>query len=139
MVHPTSAAPADKSWLLPATLVALVYPIVGVTFSLPADASSAWRLAAWLASAVAFAMHLGYEHFRQRSPPVRGAFHVSAAVAAGSVLLAVWMIGRSLSANVHLNRLAPLALVIFPAVSGVPAFVVGLGVLKVLRRRQPHE
>jgi hypothetical protein len=125
---------------------ALVYPIVGIAFAAlanPSDSSQmrvTWRLAAWLVSAVAFAAHLGYEHFRLRSSPLRVAMHVSVAVALGAFALAVWV-------NVHAHRgaasrspLAPLALVVFPVVTGAPAFVVGLAAAAVLARmRRPSQ
>src|SRR5450759_888224 len=33
-------------------------------FALPADHVHAWRLAAWMVSGVAYAAHIGYEHFK---------------------------------------------------------------------------
>src|SRR5690349_13546128 len=90
--------PANQRWLPVAMLVAVVYPVVGVAFAALGNLSAshemvvAWRLAAWLVSAAAFAAHLGYEHFRLRSSPLRAALHVSAAVALGAFLLAVWVI-----------------------------------------------
>jgi hypothetical protein len=133
--------PANQRWLRVAMLIALVYPVVGIAFAALANPSASngmrltWRLAAWLASAAAFAAHLRYEHFRLRSSPPRAALHVSAAVALGAFLLAVWV-------NVHAHwvasgpqsPLAPLALVVFPVVTGVPAFVVALVAVAVLAR-----
>ena len=121
-------------------LVAIVYPVVGITFAMFPSASKemlvTWRLAAWLACAAAFGAHLGYEHFRLRNSPPRAALHVAVAVAFGAFALAVWV-------NVHAHwsgassqqsPLAPLALVLFPAVTGAPAFVVALVAVSVLAR-----
>src|SRR5262245_51147291 len=127
---------ASNTWVRAASVAALVYPTVGITFAAPLHPSSshaavlAWRLAAWFVSAATFAIHLGYELLRLRSSPVRGAIHTSAAVGLGAFLLAVWV-------NVHAHwstaaPLAPWALVLFPAVTGVPAFLVGLVALEVL-------
>jgi hypothetical protein len=121
---------------------AIVYPVVGITFAALANPSASnemrvnWRLAAWLASAAAFAAHLGYEHFRLRNSPPRAALHVSAAVALGAFALAVWVNVHAhwSGASSHQSPLAPLALVVFPAVTGVPAFVVALVALAVLAR-----
>jgi hypothetical protein len=124
-----------------ALLVAVVYPVIGITFAAfgnPAvsNAVRAWRLAAWLVSAAAFAAHLGYESFRLRSSPSRGASHASAAVALGAFGLAVWVLLHAhWGASGHQSPLAPLALIVFPVVTGVPAFVVGLVVLVLLNRR----
>ena len=126
-----------NAWLGAAMLVALVYPIVGVVFSLPPSSRTtaiAWRLAAWLVAAVTFAIHLGYEHRRFGNSPIRAALHASAAVAMGAILLAIWIIARGYWSGLAQQRpLAPLALVIFPIAAGVPAFLAGLGVLTVLR------
>src|SRR6185436_8987185 len=115
---------ADQRWLRIAIFFAFVYPAVGIAFAALANppASSemrvTWRLAAWLISAAAFAAHLGYEISRLRNPPLRAALHVSLAVALGAFLLAVWVNVHALwSAASHQSSLAPLALVVFPAVT----------------------
>jgi hypothetical protein len=127
---------SNRPWLVTALLVALIYPLIGITFALPAHgaATRPWRLAAWLASAVVFAAHLRFEHSRVRDSPSRAALHVSAAVAMGAFLLAVWI-------NVHLwfaggqqSPRALLALPIFPLVTGSPAFVAGLVLLFLFAR-----
>jgi hypothetical protein len=120
---------------------AIVYPVVGIAFAALANPSASngmrttWRLAAWLISAAAFAAHVGYEHFRLRNSPPRAALHVSAAVALGAFALAVWVnVHAHWSAPSHQSPLAPWALVLFPAVTGVPAFVVALVAVAVLAR-----
>ena len=122
---------AGQRWLWVAVLFAIVYPVVGITFgALPAASNElrvTWRLAAWALSAAAFAGHLGYEHFRLRNSPRRAALHTSFAVALGAFVLAVWVnVHAHLVASSHPSRFAPLALVVFPLVTGVPAFVVAL-------------
>jgi FtsH-binding integral membrane protein len=115
-------------------LFAIVYPIVGVTFAIPANSAVSnevrfgWRLAAWLVSALTFAIHIAYEHFRARNLPLRAASHVAGAVALGAFLLAVWVNFR------HQSTRALLALIVFPVVTGVPAFVMALVTLAVLAR-----
>jgi len=110
--------PRDRRWLAVAAAVAIVYPVVGVAFAALSATSVAMRLpgrwAAWLACAIAFVVHLAYEHFKLRSRPVRAALHVSLAVAAGAFLLALWVTSHSF---------APQALVLFPVITAVPAFV----------------
>lgn len=133
--------PANQRWLRPAMFFAVVYPIVGIAFAALASPSASnqmrvtWRLAAWLISIAAFAIHLGYEHSRLRSSPLRAALHVSGAVALGGFLLAVWVNvhGHWVAAG-HQSSLAPWALVVFPLVTGVPAFVVALVAVAVLDR-----
>jgi hypothetical protein len=134
---------ADQRWLRIALLFAIVYPVVGITFgALPAASNElriTWRLAAWLLSAAAFAGHLGYEHSHLRSSPPRAALHTSLAVALGAFALAVWVnVHAHLVVSSHQSPLAPLALVLFPVVTGVPAFVVALiaGALLARTRRR---
>lgn len=119
----------NRRWLAAAAVIAIVYPVVGVGFAALSASSAAMRLfgrwAAWLACAIAFAVHLGYEHFKLRSTPLRAALHVSLAVAVGALLLAVWVTSHSL---------APLALVLFPLITGVPAFVAAFAAGSLLAR-----
>ena len=134
---------ARQQWLRATMLVGIVYVVVGITFAALANSSAShqmrvtWRLAAWLASAAAFAFHVGYEHFRLRNSPATAALHVSLAVALGAFALAA-------AANIHAQwagsnhrRALAVALVVWPAMTGVPAFVVSLaaGVLLARRRR----
>jgi len=137
---------AQQRWLPLALLVALVYPAVGVLFAVLDNQSAPaqiriWRLAAWLVSATAFGVHLGYEHFRLRTSPLRAALHVSLAVAIGAFVLAVWVnLHGYWAASSHQSPFAPLALIAFPVITGVPAFVVALIVCALLaktRRAQP--
>jgi hypothetical protein len=113
-------------------LFGAVYFVFGVAFAAFAgwSASSSmrvtWNRLGFLASAVAFALHIGYERFRLRSSPLITASHVSLAVALGAFALAF-------SANVHgyrvgsgNKRLLAFALVAWPAITAVPAFAVAL-------------
>lgn len=122
---------ADRRWFGRAALVALAYPVVGILFALPAQgpATRAWRLAAWLVCALVFVLHLRFEHSRFRDLPSRAALHASAAVAMGAFLLAVWInLHRYWSGGVPDPRTL-LALLVFPLVTGLPAFVAALGLL----------
>ena len=121
-----------------------VYGVAGIGFGALAgwapspQMREAWRLAAWLTSAAAFAAHIGYEHFRLRSSPRTTAWHAAAAVAVGAFALAV-------AANVHALRVAPsynrllaVALVVWPAMTAAPAFVVALAAAAGLARALPR-
>jgi hypothetical protein len=132
--------PASQRWLPLALLVAVVYPAAGITFALldklsgPAP-TRVWRLAAWLVSAAAFGAHLAYEHRRLRSSPLRTASHVSLAVAVGAFALAVWVnVHGRWAGSTQQSPLAPLALAVFPLVTGLPAFVVALAAAATLLR-----
>jgi hypothetical protein len=120
--------------------VGVVYLVAGIAFAALANSSAShqmritWRLAAWLTSAAAFAAHIGYEHFRLRHSPRSTALHASVAVALGAFALAV-------AANVHARLVAPshlgllaFALVAWPVLTAVPAFVVALAAAAGLAR-----
>jgi hypothetical protein len=115
-----------------ALLVGAAYLVAGLAFAALAGAAAsqqmrfAWRLAAWVVSAAAFAAHIGYEHFRVLSSPRTTAWRTSLAVAFGTLGLAV-------AANMHalwvvrswrINH--AIALVVWPVATAVPAFVVAL-------------
>ena len=66
-------------------VVGALYAVTGIVFAWPESHVRMWRFAAWLVSAVAYATHIAYEHFRMRSTPGRTARHVALAVALESL------------------------------------------------------
>jgi len=117
-----------------AILVGLLYAAVGIAFAVPDTHVRIWRLAAWLVSAAAYAAHIGYERFGLRHSPRSAATHVAAAAALGAF-------GLAAGANIHSlftagggqhRQLLLIALVIWPIITAVPAFLVGLGISGVL-------
>lgn len=106
-------------------------------FALPGDHAHAWRLAAWAVSAVAYAGHIGYEHFKLRSSPGVTALHVALAVAIGAIGLATAGMIRSLSTASAFRPIWIVALAAWPAITAIPAFLVALVVATMLRRVQP--
>ena len=120
-------------------LVAVAYVGVGVVFGALAKSADGehvrlWRLAAWVASAVVAAAQIWYEHNRLGSPPRPTALHAAGAVALGAF-------GLALAANIHWllaavrgQRAPLLALVAWPVITAVPAFLGALAVAAVLNR-----
>jgi len=98
-----------------------------------------WRLGAWLICALAFAIHIGLEHFRFRDSPYRTALHVSASVSIGAFALAVAANINALRTGTGNQRLLVLALVIWPIMAGVPAFIIALVIAAVLERLRPNK
>lgn len=138
-------ASGRKQWGRTVILSGVVYLVVGIAFAAFASWSTsnqmrtAWRLTAWGISAVAFVAHVWYERFRLRSSALTTALHTSLAVAAGAFALAV-------AANIHGQWVASshqlslaFALVAWPALTAVPAFLVALAAAAGLglRRRSP--
>lgn len=127
-------APFRRGWVPAALLVGVAYFIIGRGFTIPADHVQAWRLAAWALSLVAYAAHIWYEHFRLRSTPRSLAFHAAVAVAIGAIGLALAGMIHSLSTGAALRPVWLLALVLWPAFTAIPAFLVALAIAAVLKR-----
>ena len=140
--HKHMDASDRQRWLRALILTGVLYGVVGITFGAIANRAASnqirvtWRLAAWVISAAAFAAHIGYEHVRLRSSPRTTALHASLAVALGAFALAV-------AANVHgqwvassHQRALAFALVAWPVLAAVPAFVVALVASAVLALRR---
>jgi hypothetical protein len=117
------------------------YFVVGIVFGAFAGRAAshqsvvAWRWAAWIISAGAFASHIVFEQVHLRSSPRITAFHVSSAAGAGAFGLAV-------AANIHAHVAPPgqrsillaLSLGIWPIMTTLPAFFVALVAAKLLAR-----
>jgi hypothetical protein len=135
---------SSRPRLKPLILCAVAYLVIGVTTAwLAGGASSnhlrvAWRLTAWLASAVVFGAHINAERSRPDGSPTVTAWHASLAVALGAFGLAAAATVRALSSGTGNMRLHAIALVAWPMLTAVPAFLVALAVATVLgRRKQP--
>ena len=121
-----------QRWLGTVILVGVLYLAVGIASAALAGAAvsnqmrSFWRLSAFVISGVLFAAHLAYEHFRLRNTARPTAWHASVAVAFGAF-------GLALAANIHdlgsASGYRPrmlIALVAWPLLTAVPAFIVAL-------------
>jgi len=129
-------------WQRAVILFGIVYLVVGVFFPNPSASNElqfVWRLGAWLICALAFAIHIGLEHFRFRDSPYRTALHVSASVSIGAFALAVAANINALRTGTGNQRLLVLALVIWPIMAGVPAFIIALVIVAVLERLRPNK
>ena len=126
-------ASSRTGWLRRLIIVGVAYFVVGIAFGSFAGWSASnqmrvtWRLLAFLVSGVAFAIHIGYEHFRLLNSPRITASHAALAVALGAFLLAVAATVHAVMVPSH----APywrhlLALAAWPVLTAVPAFVVAL-------------
>src|SRR5690242_5143814 len=119
----------------------MVYLLVGVAFPNPPASNKTqfmWRLAAWLICAVAFAIHMGLAYFRFRNSPHRTALHAALSVALGAFALAVAANIHALRAGTGNQRLLALALLIWPILTGGPAFVVAFIATALLSRVRPN-
>ena len=125
-----------QSWARMAVFLGIGYALVGIVFAIPATHVKAWRLAAWVVSAIGYAAHIAYERFRLQNSPASAALHVAFAVALGAFGLAAGANIHSLSAgstNQH-RQLLLLSLGIWPVITALPAFLVAFGTSIVLAR-----
>jgi hypothetical protein len=127
-------ASRPHAWIRAALLLGLVYFLIGRLFALPTTNVRVWRLAAWIVSAGAYAVHIGYEHSGLRNPPRLAAWHVAVAVAIGALALAAAAMIRSWSITSAIRPVWLLALVAWPAVTGIPAFLVAWVAAAALQR-----
>ena len=125
-----------RAWVRAALLVGVLYFVIGIVFAVqPAHISvRAWRLAAWVISAVVFGTQVLYEHSRLRQPPRSTAWHAGLAVAIGAFALAVSGAVRTLMVTSTLQATWLLALLVWPVAIGLPAFGVALVATVVLTR-----
>jgi len=140
--HTNVNASGKYRWLLTVIVFGVVYLLVGVGFPNPPASDKMqfmWRLAAWLISAAAFAVQIGYEHFRLHNSPARIALHASMAVALGAFGLATAANTHALHTATGNRRSLALALVIWPIMSAVPAFLVALGIAFGIARMRPND
>ncbi len=130
----------NRWWLQRAILFGIVYLVIGIVFGALANVAASnemrvmWRLAVWLLSAVAFAVHIGYEHFRFHNSPRSTALHASLGAAIGAFALAAAANVHALWAGQGNQLLLALALVLWPIITAVPAFPVALVIAAVLAR-----
>jgi hypothetical protein len=128
-------------WLPAMLLAAVVYLVAGIGFATLAGRADshemrvAWRLAAWVVSAVGFAAHIAYEQLRLGSSPRTTALHASWAVALGAFALAVAATEHARAASRYQASYA-LALLLWPVLTALPAFVVALAAAAGLASRR---
>jgi hypothetical protein len=115
-------ASPPRPWIRAAILLGVAYIVIG-RVPVPADHVQAWRLAAWAISAVVYAWHIWYEHFGLRNSPRLAAAHVALAVAIGGFGLAVAGLIHSLSGGTGIRPAWLIAIVVWPVMLAIPAFL----------------
>ena len=127
-------------WISHAILIGIVYALIGIFFAVPSTHVQAWRYAAWITSAVVYATHICFEYFRQRNSAKSTALHVAIAVAIGGFALAIGAVLHSLFVSPNYSRWRfGLALVLWPILTGLPAFVVALVITLLLNLVRPSK
>jgi len=129
----------EPRWSRAAILAGALYLIAGLVFAALAGRApspalrTTWRAAAYLVSAFVFAVHIRHEHMRG-ARPLATAMHASIGVALGACALAFAANLHALSTpSANRVRLA-IALVAWPLLTGVPAFLASLFAASILKR-----
>jgi hypothetical protein len=121
------------SWFGTAIVIGVLYSVIGIVFALPTNQGRMWRLAAWVASAALYVAHIAYEHFKRHNSSRSTALHVAVAVAFGGFGLAVAATIHSLFVPLNYTRWRfVVALVVWPIITALPAFIVALAMAWVL-------
>src|SRR5215475_5916500 len=122
----------SRRWFACALLAGLLYLIISVGFaSLVTPSVVFWRRAAWAVGALVYSAHIAYEHFRLRNSACLVALHVALGAAVGGLGLAAAANVRSFLTGTGNARLLRTALLVWPALTGIPAFVFGFVVADV--------
>lgn len=122
----------------------LLYAVIGVVSSALAGAAGSvplrtfWRVAAFVVSAAIFAINLVQERVHRQHTTPRSAWHVALAVACGAFLLALVVNLHDLGSGAPLRPRMLFALITWPLVTAVPAFLVALAMAAVLGARRPR-
>jgi hypothetical protein len=102
-----------RRWLACALLAGAIYVMIGVSFArLSTPSVFFWRLAAWIVSALVFAAHVGYEHFRLCSLPRVTTLHAALGAAVGGFGLAATSTVHALLTGMGSLRLLRIALLV---------------------------
>ena len=131
-----------RQWLWILLAGGVAYLIIGQVFAFFAGAAAsantrlAWRLAAWILSGVLFTLHIRFERTRFHSTAKTTAMRTSLAVGLGAFLIAVVAIART-RVNPAPISLRLLALVLFPLITMLPAFLVAFVLASTLWKPRP--
>jgi hypothetical protein len=127
-----------KRWIRAVIIAGVAYFVVGFGSARAGSLLISvvmWRRLAWVVSGVIFAAHIGYERFRLVHSAATTAIHAAIAVGLGAFLLALGATVNKVVVASHppLWRYL-LALVLWPILTGVPAFVVAFIAAAILAR-----
>jgi len=138
---PAKVTRERRRWGPIATIAGVAYFTIGVVFGALAGSSGstlglkAWRWAAFALSLVVFLVHVRFDHQRFRNT-LTTARHVAIGVALGGFLLAAMATARATLVEGTPRRLL-VALIVWPLLTGIPAFVAAWILATFLERRQP--
>lgn len=128
-------------WLVPAAIAGVLYLAAGTISAALAAEAQPWpmqflaRVSAFGVSAVILALHVAYERLRMHSSTMTAAWHGAVGAALGGLALALMANIHDLGSAAGYRPRMLVALVAWPFLTAVPAFVVALVVAAVVRKR----
>jgi len=134
-----------RPWFWTALRLGLVYVVIGLISSALSGAAGspqmrfAWRFGAYVVSAIAFAIHVRYEYVTAHSAPTTTALHAATGVALGAFFLAAAAMIRAQLYGGPNPAGHVIALVAWPAITAIPAFIAALAATALLGRTQPRD
>lgn len=128
-----------NNWLVAVLVAVLSYTVFGFATAALAGAARSpqlrtfWRLAGWLLPLATFAIHIWYDRLRAGNAATGVALHVASAVAVGAFVLAA---GGPVASHWGERgwHVVWLSLVLWPILTGIPAFVAALVAASILGR-----
>ena len=126
-----SVAASSVKRIGPLLGIGLLYAAIGfVTGELSQSAGSPqwqnlWRLSAWPLSLLVFVCHFALERLKLSNPTLRTARNVAIAAGLGGLLLAVVGPVRTHWGEADFGRATVLSVVLWPLLTGIPAFLLG--------------
>ena len=138
----TPAEPTRQSgWWTRALIYGAIYLAIGLVFAALAGHAAgpgrqAWRVAAYIISAIAFGTHIQFERVSAGRSIFSAALHAAFSVALGACALAVMANIHAYNAGVLRSRLLRASIILWPLVTAIPAFLVGLAAATLMRPRQ---
>lgn len=130
-----------QQWLIAVIAIGVMYLVVGLVSgrfartATSAQSQFGWRLSAFIVSGILFLVQIAYERYRLRNPTGRIAWHAALAVAFGAFLLALAANINNLAASSYRPRML-VALITWPLLTAVPAFIVAIVLAAVLNFRR---
>ena len=113
--------------------IGIITPFLGGDGTSPARLTT-WRLVAWILSLAVFAAHITAARLRERRSPAVSAVQVALAVALGALVLAAAGPVRAYWGKPNSSRVILLSLVLWPLMTGLPAFAAAFVAGRVIRR-----
>lgn len=133
-----SSRPVKSSWVSAVFMAGLLYVLIGLASAALGGGVWGprvrfWRGMAWVLSAIVFGIQIARDRLRMRYTAMSTALHAALGAALGALGLAISATIHGYAVSSPHLRSVKLALLVWPIITAVPAFLVALVVGVVLR------